>query len=63
MKEVFHMAKIISILLISYLGWKLTGYDFFVLSALISFALDIYSSMIDLQKRLYKYTKDKTAKR
>ncbi len=55
------MAKILSMILISYLGWKLTGYDFFILSSLISFALDTYQSLIKVQKRLNKTTKDKTA--
>ena len=55
------MAKIISMIFISYLGWKVTGYDFFDLLTLISLALDSYKSFIKIQKRLNKYTKDKTA--
>ena len=52
------MAKIISILLLSYIGWEVAGYDFFTLSALISFAIDLY---IGLQNTKDNITKDKTA--
>ena len=52
------MAKIISILLLSYIGWEVTGYDFFTLSALISFSIDLY---IGLQNTKDNITKDKTA--
>ena len=55
------MAKIISTLTISYLGWVLTGYDFFILSSLITYSIDIYKGLIKIQKRLNKNTKDKTA--
>ncbi len=55
------MAKIISILFISYLGWKLTGYDFFILATLTSFSIEIYKELSHVLKRINKYTKDKTA--
>lgn len=54
------MVKIISILLISFVGWMVSGYDFFTLITLTSFAIDIYKSLKNLQKRFDKYTKDKT---
>ena len=56
------MAKIISTILISYLGWKLTGYNFFTLSALVTLSIDLYTSLRKLffkaQKIYNKYTKD-----
>lgn len=55
------MAKILSVITISYLGWKLTGYDFFILTSLITYAIDIHDYLLKLQKRLFKNTKDKTA--
>lgn len=51
------MVKIVSILLLSYIGWKVAG-DFFTLSALISFSIDLY---IGLQNTKDNITKDKTA--
>lgn len=54
------MYKIISIILISYIGWKITGYDFFVLSALTSYSIDIYQGFTDLHKKISKNTKDET---
>ena len=45
------MAKIISILSISYFGWKLTGYDFFALSTLITYAIEIYNALTNLLKK------------
>lgn len=60
MKGQFHMTKIISTIFISYMGWKLTGYDFFILSSLISFSIDIYKGFNKILKRYNKYTKDKT---
>lgn len=57
------MAKIISILLISYIGCKVTGYDFFTIATLISFALDLYKGILKTHKIIKKYTKEKPAKR
>lgn len=57
------MAKIISTLLISAIGWIVTGYDFFIIASLISFSIDIYKGILKIQKRYHKNTKDKTAKR
>lgn len=57
------MAKVISIILISCLGWKVTGYDFFVIASLLSFSIDIYKGIKKIQKRYPKHTKDKTSKR
>lgn len=53
------MAKIISVITISYLGWILTGYDFFILSALITYSIDIYERLCKVQKRLNKILKIK----
>lgn len=56
------MAKIISTILISYLGWRITGFDFFALSTLISFSIELYSILRKIfhntQKIYNKYTKD-----
>lgn len=62
MKGLFHMAKLASILMISIIGWKVTGYDFFIVASLLSFAIDIYSELHKLPKKYHKYTKNKTAK-
>lgn len=56
------MASIISII-IAYLGYSVTGYDFFVLLSLISLSIDIYTDLIKALKRFHKNTKDKTARR
>lgn len=63
MKGLFHMAKIISIISISLVGWVVTGYDFFIIASLTSFSIEVYQSLTKLQKRYHKHTKDKTAKR
>lgn len=55
------MAKIISILSISLIGWIITGYDFFIISSLLSFAIELYTELNKLQKRYHKNTKDKMA--
>ena len=55
------MAKIISILSISLIGWIVTGYDFFIISSLLSFAIEFKDEINKLQKRYYKNTKDKVA--
>ena len=56
------MAKIISTILISYLGWKIIGFDFFALSTLVSFSIELYSTLrrifFKAQKIYNKYTKD-----
>lgn len=57
------MAKVISIILISCLGWIVTGYDFYAIASLLSFSIDLYKEIKKLQKRYQKYTKDKTARR
>lgn len=59
------MAYIISIM-IAYLGSSATGYDFFVLLALVSISLDIYKALtkyFKILKRYLIYAKDKTARR
>ena len=61
MKGMFHMAKIISILSISLIGWIVTGYDFFIISSLLSFAIELHTELNKLQKRYNKNTKDKVA--
>ena len=57
------MAKVISILLISFLGWKVTGTDFFVLATLTSFTIELYKGFSNLQKMIQNILKDKTARR
>lgn len=57
------MAKIISVLLISFIGYKVANYDFFIIATLTSFSIDIYKEIRKMYKRYSKYTKDKTAKR
>lgn len=52
------MTEILSIILISYIGWKTTGYDFFVLSALASYAIDFYKGLDALRKKILKNTND-----
>lgn len=56
------MAKIISTIFISYLGWLLIGYDFFIISTLVSLSIDLYISLrrmfFKAQKIYNKYTKD-----
>ena len=59
------MAYIISFM-IAYLGYRVTGYDFFVLLTLISISLDIYKDLtkyFKILKRYLIYAKDKTARR
>lgn len=63
MKGLFHMAKIASILMISIIGWKVTGYDFFIVATLLSYSIDAYNEFRKLLKKYHKYTKAKTAKR
>ena len=60
MYKEFIMAKIISSILIAILGYILTGYDFFILSALITYSIDIYEGLLKIHKILQKYTNDKT---
>lgn len=58
------MAYIISFM-IAYLGYRVTGYDFFVLLTLISISLDIYKDLtkyFKILKRYLIYAKDKTAR-
>ena len=55
------MAKIISILSISLIGWIVTGYDFFVISSLLSYSIELKDELNKLLKRYYKNTKDKVA--
>ena len=55
------MESIISII-IAYLGYSVTGYDFFVLLTLISLSIEIYKDSIKALKRFHKNTKDKTAR-
>ena len=57
------MAKIISILTLSFIGWKVTGYDFFILTSLASFTIDIYIELIEFSKNITKILKIKIAKR
>ena len=61
MKGNFHMAKIISIIFISLIGWIVTGYDFFVISSLLSFSIELKDELDKIQKRYNKNTKDKMA--
>lgn len=63
MKGIFHMAKIISTIFISFIGWIVTGYDFFVISSLLSFSIELHTELNKTQKRYFKNTKDKTARR
>lgn len=59
------MALIVSII-IAYLGFLVTGYDFFILLTLISMSLSIHISFtkcIKMLRRYLIYAKDKTAKR
>lgn len=59
------MAYIISIV-IAYLGYQVTGYDFFILLTLISIAIEIYIfslKILRILKRFLNNTKDNTAKR
>lgn len=58
------MAHIISAS-IAYLGYQVTGYDFFVLLTLIALSIDIYKALTKYSKILKRYSiyaKDKTAK-
>ncbi len=48
------MAHIISIV-IAYLGFSATGYDFFILLALISISFDIYKDLTKFFKILKRY--------
>ena len=48
------MAYIISFM-IAYLGYRVTGYDFFVLLTLISISLDIYKDLTKYFKILKRY--------
>lgn len=57
------MAKIISVLLISFIGYKVANYDFFIIATPTSFSIDIYKEIRKMYKRYSKYTKDKTARR
>ena len=57
------MAKIISILLISFLGWKATGVDLLTIVTLATLTIDIYKEFLKLQKMIYNILKMKTAKR
>ena len=59
MKGIFHMTKIISTLIFSLIGWKVSGYDFFALITLISFAIEIYESFNKTLKKIYKILKIK----
>lgn len=52
------MIEILSIILISYIGWKTTDYDFFVLSALASYSIDFYKGLDALRKKILKNTND-----
>ncbi len=59
------MAHIISAF-IAYLGYKVTGYDFFVLLTLTTLSTDIYKALtkyFKILKRYLIYAKDKTARR
>lgn len=56
------MAKIISILLVSIIGWVFTGYDFFILFPISSIVIEIYKSISLLERKTLKNTKDKTAR-
>lgn len=56
------MAKIISILLVSLIGYKIANYDFFIIATLASFSIEIYKAIHQMYKRYSKYTKNKTAK-
>lgn len=58
MKGKIIMHEILCVLLISYIGWKTTGYDFFVLSALVSYSIDVYKGLDTLRKRILKNTDD-----
>ena len=58
MKGKIIMNEILCVLLTSYIGWKTTGYDFFVLSALVSYSIDIYKGLDTLRKRILKNTDD-----
>lgn len=58
------MAHIISTIF-AYLGFLVTGYDFFILLTLISLSINIYMSLMRSIKKLKRYliyAKDKTAK-
>lgn len=58
------MAYIISAL-IAYLGYSVTGYDFFILLTLITLSIDIYKALtkyFEILKRYLICAKDKTAK-
>lgn len=57
------MAKIASILMMSIIGWKVTGYDFFIVASLVSYSIDVYNGFRKLLKKYHKYTKAKTARR
>ena len=59
------MAHIISAF-IAYLGYRVTGYDFFVLLTLTTLSTDIYKALtkyFKILKRYLIYAKDKTARR
>ena len=55
------MAKIISIISISFIGWIVAKYDFFVISSLLSFSIELHDELTKILKRYHKNTKDKTA--
>ncbi len=59
------MAYIVSAF-IAYLGYHVTGYDFFVLLTLITLSINIYKALTKyskILKRYFIYAKDKTARR
>ena len=51
--------KIVSTLIISFIGWIATGYDFFAILTIASIAIDLYQSLNSAQKRLNKILKIK----
>lgn len=46
--------KIVSVIIISIVGWLATGYDLFTVLTLASLSIDLYKGLHKLQKKYYK---------
>ena len=57
------MAKVISELVISYLFWTITGYDFFIILTICSYSIELYKRICNTLKIIKKYTKDNLVKK
>ena len=46
--------KIVSVIIISIVGWIATGYDLFTILTIASMSIDLYKGLRKLQKKYYK---------